>query len=72
MTDDSYYLFWVSRDLNGTLRIWSEEPVWTETMWQYPMADITVRNVGLRWVRKLPPTLFPNLRPGGKRRIRVG
>ncbi len=66
----TYYDLWVTRDLSGALRIWTDEPVWDGEAWQLPMADVRARNVGYRWVRKLPPAMFRNVEPGQKIRIR--
>lgn len=68
---EPFYWFWVARDLDGGLWISTDDLVLVGRRWQHPMADITVRNVGLRWIRKLPPMLFPDLEKGQKRKVRL-
>lgn len=58
------YTMWISRDASGSLRIWDEEPNWGETMW--------LRAKETTWFRKLPPGMFPDLKPGATRKVRLG
>lgn len=71
----SYRTLWLSRDRSGALWLSDDELIWLEELGRWLKPDVTLRSPKppntRTWLRKMPPSWFPEVKPGEKMKARL-